>query len=362
MSLPCITIPSVEVPHFDGNDFVSSKSQMSTYLREMNPQVWWMVDVSLSHALDYCPQTQTQKKCLYLKAHVSNGLSSDLSAEIKNEVEIEYGWPKRANLLWKVFEQMYDSSNSKKSSSSALENISSSSKLFDQSQEGQSSSQKEVKSVSLGKPDCLVSQIRGSDFGRTENILSEEDDCSTLSSNIDDDDDTDDEYDEQELLVEFKKLINKHIKLQKRHRDLLCSHKELMNSYILLESAHEVTVTTVKDSQPHTCTCAQPSIDLSCADSCCSKAKLSCDEHVLVETYDSFIASENDELKRENEMLKMELSLLKGKGHVQPSQDNRAHMVKNLENGSTVTCVKLPQINLKISYQKIDNPKIKKKA
>jgi hypothetical protein len=56
-------------------------------------------------------------------------------------------------------------------------------------------------------------------------------------------------------MVEFKKLINKHMKLQKRHRDLLCSHKELMDSYALLELAHEVMVTTVKDSQLHTCTC-----------------------------------------------------------------------------------------------------------
>jgi hypothetical protein len=45
------------------------------------------------------------------------------------------------------------------------------------------------------------------------------------SSDVDDDDDTDDEYDEQELLMEFKKLISKHMKLQKRHGDLLCSHK-----------------------------------------------------------------------------------------------------------------------------------------
>jgi hypothetical protein len=81
----------------------------------------------------------------------------------------------------------------------------------------------------------------------------------------------------------------------------------------------------------------------------CSQAKPSCDENVLVETCDSLIASENDELKRENKMLKMELSRLKGKGHVQPSQDNRDHMV-NLEKGSTITCAKLPQINLKTSY------------
>jgi hypothetical protein len=54
MSLPCITIPSGEVPHFDGNDFVSWKYQMSSYLHEMNPQVWWMVDIGISHILEDC--------------------------------------------------------------------------------------------------------------------------------------------------------------------------------------------------------------------------------------------------------------------------------------------------------------------
>jgi hypothetical protein len=50
-----------------------------------------MVNVGLSHALEDCPQTQAQKKYLYLKAHVSNGLSSALSAKIKDEIEMEYG-------------------------------------------------------------------------------------------------------------------------------------------------------------------------------------------------------------------------------------------------------------------------------
>jgi hypothetical protein len=157
-----------------------------------------------------------------------------------------------------------------------------------------------VKSISLGIPDCPVSQTGVSDFSRTKTSLVEEEDCSTSSSNDDnDDDDTDDEYDYEELLLEFKKLISKHMKLKKRHRDLLCSHKELIDSYALIESTHEVMVTKVKDYQPHTCTCAPPSIDLSFANSCCSQAKPSCDEQVLVETCDSFIASENDELKRE---------------------------------------------------------------
>jgi hypothetical protein len=99
--------------------------------------------------------------------------------------------------------------------------------------------------------------------------------------------------------VEFRKLIRKHMKLQKRHVHLLCSHKELIESYALLESAHEVMVTKVKDFKSHTCTCAPPYTDLSCANSYCSQAKPSCAEHILVETCDRFITSKNDELKRE---------------------------------------------------------------
>jgi hypothetical protein len=245
-----------------------------------------------------------------------------------------------------------------------LENVSSSPIHIDQDQEEQSSLQKEkVKYVSLGKLDCPVYQTRVSGFGRIETSLVEEEDCSTSSfDDDDDDDDTDDEYDYEELLLELKKLISKHMKLKKRHGDLLCSHKELFDSYALLESTHEVMVTKVKNIQPHTCTCAPHSIDLSCANSCFSQAKPSCDEHVLVETYDDLIASENDELKRENELLRMNLSRLKGKDNVQPSHDNRENMVKKLEKGSTVTYAKLPQINLKTSYQKVDKAKIKKKA
>jgi hypothetical protein len=72
---------------------------MSSYLREMNHHVWWILDIGVSHTLEDCPQTQGQKKYLYLKAHASNALSSALSAEIKDEIEMEYDLLKRANLL-----------------------------------------------------------------------------------------------------------------------------------------------------------------------------------------------------------------------------------------------------------------------
>jgi hypothetical protein len=81
-------------------------------------------------------------------------------------------------LLRNVLEKMYGSSNNKRSSSSAPENSSSSSTHFDQKE--QSSVQKEeLNSASLGKPDAPVFQTGLSGFGRIENILAEEDDCST---------------------------------------------------------------------------------------------------------------------------------------------------------------------------------------
>jgi hypothetical protein len=92
-----------------------------------------MVDVGLSHALEDCPQTQPQKKCLYLEAHTSNALSSVLRGEIKEEIEIEYDLLKRANLLWKALEQMFGSSDDKRSSSTNIpDNVSSSSIHIDQ--------------------------------------------------------------------------------------------------------------------------------------------------------------------------------------------------------------------------------------
>jgi hypothetical protein len=92
-----------------------------------------------------------------------------------------------------VLEQMYSSSNSKRSSSNVLLNISSSSTHFDQDQEEQSNAQKEeLNSVSLEKPDGPVSQTGVSNFGRIENVLADEDNCSMSSSHINNDDDIDD--------------------------------------------------------------------------------------------------------------------------------------------------------------------------
>jgi hypothetical protein len=104
-----------------------------------------------------CKRNVYISKCLYLEAHASNALSSALNVEIKDGIEVEYGLLERADLLWKVLDQMFGSSNKNRSSSNVPENNSSSSIHIDQDQEDQSSVQKEeVISASLGKPDGPV--------------------------------------------------------------------------------------------------------------------------------------------------------------------------------------------------------------
>jgi hypothetical protein len=61
-----------------------------------------------------------QEKHLYLKSHGSKALSSALSAEVEDIIKIEYGLLESANLLWKALEQMYGSSDDKRSSSTNI--------------------------------------------------------------------------------------------------------------------------------------------------------------------------------------------------------------------------------------------------
>jgi paraquat-inducible protein B len=61
-------------------------------------------------------------------------------------------------------------------------------------------------------------------------------------------------------------------------------------------------------------------------------------------------------------MLNMELSHLKGKSNVQPSQNNSDNMMNKLEKGSSITYSKLPLTDLMKSHHKSNKYKIKKKA
>ncbi|KAG2600773.1 hypothetical protein PVAP13_5KG542507 [Panicum virgatum] len=128
------------------------------------------------------------------------------------------------------------------------------------------------------------------------------------------------------LKTELDKLTSKHMDLQNQHQKLKCSNDQLVDSFVNLEVAHEVIVAMVKSCKQIDNTCSQNE----------NKEKQSWYEQVIVEDCNDDPALENEVLKQEVERLSLDLSKLKGKSVVQPSQDNRDTMVKKLEKGSTV--------------------------
>ena len=147
----------------------------------------------------------------------------------------------------------------------------------------------------------------------------------------------------------IEKLNIENLALQEKHDMLVCSHNKFMDSHIMLEMAHEVVLTNLKSYQPHICTCTQIETILSCANKCCSQESQSSIELEISGISDISITQENKELKEEVGRLRRSLTLLKGKCHAQPSQDNRDNMVKKLEKGTTVACTKPLQKNTKLS-------------
>jgi hypothetical protein len=145
------------------------------------------------------------------------------------------------------------------------------------------------------------------------------------------------------LKDQVERLKIETLAFQEKHDMLLCSHENLMDDHIMLNIAHEVVIANLKSQQPHSCTCVQIETIFPCANACCSPASKSLFEMNSPGIDD--IAYQ--ELKEENESLRMSLTLLEGNCIAQPSQDNRDDMVKKLEMGITVECTKSLEENVK---------------
>ena len=122
------------------------------------------------------------------------------------------------------------------------------------------------------------------------------------------------------------------------HEQLKCSHESLVESHAMLEIAHEVVVTMVKSSQPHThpLTSTPSKLNIFCANEFASQVSQSLIEHHPME---------NIRLKEEVENLKKDVIRFKGKEKAQPSQDNHENMVKKLEKGSNLASSNVQQTN-----------------
>jgi hypothetical protein len=57
----------VECPYtFDGTHFARWRNWLTHNFKFISPQMWWIIDVGFSHAIDRKNTTQAQKKCLHL--------------------------------------------------------------------------------------------------------------------------------------------------------------------------------------------------------------------------------------------------------------------------------------------------------
>jgi uncharacterized small protein (DUF1192 family) len=145
------------------------------------------------------------------------------------------------------------------------------------------------------------------------------------------------------LKDQVERLKIENLAFQEKHDMLLYSHENLVDDHIMLNIAHEVVIENLKSQQPHSCTCIQIETILPCANACCTSTSKSSFELKSAGIKDDSC----QELKEENERLRMSLTQLKGKCTAQPSQDNRDHMVKKLETGTTVECTKSLEENVK---------------
>jgi uncharacterized small protein (DUF1192 family) len=120
------------------------------------------------------------------------------------------------------------------------------------------------------------------------------------------------------LRDQVERLKIENLAFQEKHDMLLYSHENLMDNHIMLNIAHEVVIENLKSKQPHSCTCIQIETVLPCANACCSSASKSSFELEFAGVKDDSC----QELKEENERLRMSLTQQKGKCTAQPSQDN----------------------------------------
>ena len=77
----------VECPYtFDGTHFAWWKNWMTYNFKFISPQIWWIVDVGFSHAIDRKDATQAQKKCLHLNCQATNIFYQSMKDNIFGEI------------------------------------------------------------------------------------------------------------------------------------------------------------------------------------------------------------------------------------------------------------------------------------
>ncbi|KAG0520210.1 hypothetical protein BDA96_08G053800 [Sorghum bicolor] len=94
----------VECPHiFDGTHFARWRNWMQCNFKFIYPQMWWIVDVGFSCAIDKKVATQAQKKCLHLDCQATNIFYSSMKDNIFGEIMDM----KSAHEIWVFLNEKY---------------------------------------------------------------------------------------------------------------------------------------------------------------------------------------------------------------------------------------------------------------
>ncbi|KAG0514323.1 hypothetical protein BDA96_10G181000 [Sorghum bicolor] len=94
----------VECPHiFDGTHFAQWRIWMQCNFKFISPQMWWIVDVGFSCAIDKKVATQAQKKCLHLDCQATNIFYSTM----KDNIFCEIMDMKSAHEIWVFLNEKY---------------------------------------------------------------------------------------------------------------------------------------------------------------------------------------------------------------------------------------------------------------
>ncbi|KAG0514650.1 hypothetical protein BDA96_10G211500 [Sorghum bicolor] len=93
-----------ECPHiFDGTHFARWRNWMQCNFKFISPQMWWIVDVGFSCAIDKKVATQAQKKCLHLDCQATNIFYSSMKDNIFGEIMDM----KSAHEIWVFLNEKY---------------------------------------------------------------------------------------------------------------------------------------------------------------------------------------------------------------------------------------------------------------
>ncbi|OQU76388.1 hypothetical protein SORBI_3010G140575 [Sorghum bicolor] len=94
----------VECPHiFDGTHFAHWRNWMTCNFKFISPQMWWIVDVVFSCAMDKKVATQAQEKCLRLDCQATNIFYSSMKDNIFGEIMDM----KSAHEIWVFLNEKY---------------------------------------------------------------------------------------------------------------------------------------------------------------------------------------------------------------------------------------------------------------